>query len=177
MGEALIWRVYPGSWRVMLDCGSSGRFSLVEELSCRPNERELTEIVVPRVRAWRSAVGSAVRALTSMATSSDSGILSAKSRVPSSCGEEVAIAGSEPFQSNSSTAVICLEWQQIQSEVNLNAFSLYEAAALLRQRCYGESVTFANDHKALHLLQVSVCASWAAIGLSLHHASIPRRSC
>ncbi|KAL1514945.1 hypothetical protein AB1Y20_004021 [Prymnesium parvum] len=161
LGEALLWRVHPGAWRVLLDVGSSGAFSLVEELPNRPNERELTELLVPRVKAWRAAFGSALRALSAPSSGDGEAVrvgggeegLEEGREGRAEGGREARAAGVATAAEGEAPPVVCLRWEEIQADGEPRALSLYQAAALLRQRCYGEAVSFAHDQQALHLLR------------------------
>jgi len=50
--------------------------------------------------------------------------------------------------------VVCLHWDEIaKGQGQSLAVKLYQAVALLRQRCHGDRVSFASDEVGLHILQ------------------------
>ena len=182
-GRALLSRAYPGSWRVLLDAASSGEFDLIAELPSRPTDSDLTELVLPSVKARRAALESAVRALRDMSSARGgeeegaSATIETRSEVyeddeaapPMDGGDsapradedvltradEDVLASAEEAAASAAAAapLVVLLWADIQTGPAAN-LHLYQSMALLRQRCYGQSgVSFAHDEVALHIVQ------------------------
>ena len=53
-GRAVLWHAYPDAWHVLLDAGQNNDWVLLAELPTRPTDSELTELVLPSVKARRS---------------------------------------------------------------------------------------------------------------------------
>ena len=170
LGRALVSRAYPGPWHVLLDAGSSGEYEELAELVSQPNGREISEMVEPIVKARRAALSSALKALLEAPAAQpeeagrEAGRGAGRGAGVAAAVDEVArplsVAGGVGSEAMAEGTVVCLRWEEIKgrsgagpSEATRRALSLYQAVALLRQRCYGAAASYAHDEEGVHILQ------------------------
>jgi hypothetical protein len=156
-GRVLLSRSFPGGWHVLLDAGDTGEFTLIAELDERPTWNELTELVIPTVKARRAAVASAMRALMRPSAEKIEGRRFEQADADAdgevaSAARGVAGAGNGEAASGANGAeIVTLEWSEVKSSAA--ALKQYEGTTILRQRAYGGRVSFAKDERGVHLLQ------------------------
>lgn len=152
LGEAMIYRAYPQPWQVFFASEAAQDFEQVAELPARPNDRELTEIVEPIIKARRAALAAALRALRQDSSNTSVGVSKEAESSIEKLGP-VSVAGALGVASMSPGTVVCLSWAEVEAKGASEALSLYQAVALLRQRCYGSATSFSNDERGLHIFQ------------------------
>ena len=62
-GSAVLWRQYPKDFVVMVDHGNSGDWTVVDELKQRPDEDELSKLLLPSAQQRQAALDSTRKAL------------------------------------------------------------------------------------------------------------------
>ena len=201
-GRAVLWHAYPDAWHVLLDAGQNNDWVLLAELPTRPTDSELTELVLPSVKARRAAFTAALRALREVdgdGKSVDGLASNGKGEEEEDVqeeegGEEAVMRGeaagliygpsgmaveaegkadrSEDVESEAvegettgsmagngaheaaSLPTRTLVWEQIEDSSGSSAdLALYHDVALLRQRCHGDGVSFAQDAHGVHIIQ------------------------
>mmetsp|Transcript_51350 Transcript_51350/g.133431 ORF Transcript_51350/g.133431 Transcript_51350/m.133431 type:complete len:566 (-) Transcript_51350:10-1707(-) len=153
LGRALIYHAHPAPWQVLMAFGTAEGFERLVELPARPKDSELNEVIEPTVKARRAAIDAALRALrqlgsedTNAALTTTAGQSPAPTLGPLSVAGAVGIADVQPG------LTFCLSWAEVVAQ-SPEALSLYQAVALLRQRCYGTEASFAHDEVGVHIVQ------------------------
>ena len=161
LGVALVSRVYDGPWEVLLDFGYTGSYSALDELPARPTRSELTELVLPNVKARTAALEAALRALRESEQGTEGASVEVvsvpSSSTPTLVGQAVMPAGDVSLAATSDESdgvadTVALRWEQI-TDGGAEDLALYQQASLLRQRCYGDAVSFGRDELGVHVLQ------------------------
>lgn len=168
-GSAVLWRRFPAAWRVLLDTGNAGDWSLVAELERKPTEEQMTELLLPTMERRQAAMDSARSALGEGlpgALGTGMGALAAGREVAPGGGGGGSSAGATSTTGGRDTSdgVVCLTWADTQAPQAFGPLALYGAVALHRLRLLKEDACLDSERmkRGVHVLLPTVVADVAA---------------
>jgi len=156
-GKAMLWRSYPGKWRVMVSWGTAGEWELAQETVQRPGDDEINAIVLPQFGKRQAAIESTQRALgggaagpvpsSSPSSSSFSGAGAGRLEGSSEGG-----AGSGAENRVGADGVVTLRGEEVNGGYGPRA--LYTALILHRLRTLAEAACLdpTADEVGMHIL-------------------------
>ena len=133
-GSAVLWRRFPGDYMIMVDHGNAGDWTKVEQLRVRPDEEQLSSLLLPSVQQRQAA-------LDSIRGSSVGGNAPLRSGAPAerpAAGGDGGTAGEG--EKLDSQGVVTLDWADIEAGGSFGPTALYGALALHRLRVLGRCV-------------------------------------
>ena len=173
-GSVVLWRKFPGIWRVLLDTGNSGEWSQLAELEQRPDEAQMSDICLPTMQKRQAALDALSGSSTGGVARAGGGGGGGGGGGAPSAGAASSLSGGSGGASSESDAtgggqldssgVVTLSWDQIQAPKAFGPMSLYGAVALHRARVLGSAASYDQERDALglHVILPAVAEDAAA---------------